>query len=384
MNKKLLIAATELHFIHFWIEHINHFRSLGYDVDIVCADCGKRVDELRDLLPEINVRVISSKRSPLSIDNIKAYKQLKEILSDLSYDCIITNEPVMSVLVRLAARKSRKRGTKVIYIAHGFHFFKGNKRINNIIYHTIEENLSRITDVIVTLNTEDFDSARNFKTGIKVYHINSIGYKSYKFAPCLDDNLRLAKRHEFGISDDETVLVFAGELNKNKNQIILLKAIKILKNDGYNVRLILCGKGNQLENLQNYCNENNLNDSVVFLGYYRNANELFPICDIGCSSSIREGLPLNVVEYMASGLPVIASKNRGHTDIVESGKNGFIFDYDSPDQFATYVKQIINNPDLLSEMRVNNIKKAEKYDILKISNNIAKIIKDTLCISDKE
>ncbi len=379
-NKRMLVAGTELHLLQFWTEHINYFESLGYEVDIVTAECAGRLDELKEVLKGRNIEVIPSRRNPLKTDNIRALKQLKQKFKSTRYDCILTNEPVMSVLIRLAAQKSRKStGTKVIYMAHGFHFFKGNKTLNNIIFHAIEKHMSRKTDAIVTSNYEDYNAAKAFKTGVDVYHIDGMGCKSYRFSVCRDKDLKNSRRAELGIKEGETALVFAGELNKNKNQIVLLQGIKILKDKGYNVKLLLCGKGAEFDNLSAYCKDNGIEDKVTFLGYRKDVNEIFPVCDIGCSSSIREGFGLNIAEYMVCGLPVVVSRNRAHVDIVEDGVNGFIFDPFTPAQFAEGVKKIIDNEGTYSFMSKINIAKAEKYDIKIISEKISKIAEEQIC-----
>ena len=104
-----------------------------------------------------NVYRVDFARSPLRFDkHVKACRQLKKIIAEGDYDIIHCHTPVGAMLTRLAAQNARKKGTKVIYTAHGFHFYKGAPLINWLAYYPVEKWLARKTDVLITINKEDY------------------------------------------------------------------------------------------------------------------------------------------------------------------------------------------------------------------------------------
>ena len=160
MPPKILITATELHLLQFWTEHINAFINEGYSVDLICSDVGGKLENLRSRLAQCGnprLKVVDLCRSPLSPKNLKGFCRLKRHFAENRYDAVLTNEPVMGMMTRLAAKSARKKyGTKVIYMVHGFHFWKGAPALNWALFYPLEKFASRFTDAIITINkTED-------------------------------------------------------------------------------------------------------------------------------------------------------------------------------------------------------------------------------------
>ena len=156
MNKRILITSTELMMIQFLVPHVIHLSENGYKVDIACSDVGGRIDEVREKLKGYvkNIHVVRLERSPVSPKNLLGYQDMKKVINQEEYDIIWTNEPVMGVVTRLAARKARKKGTKVLYMVHGFHFYKGAPRKYWLMFYPIEKIASHLCDGIITINKE--------------------------------------------------------------------------------------------------------------------------------------------------------------------------------------------------------------------------------------
>ena len=154
--KKVLFTATvtKTHINTFHLPYIKFFKEKGYETH-VCSKNDFIGEEC--IIPNCDIHYdIQFERSPMNIKNIKAYMQLKKIINENEYEIIHCNTPVASILTRLAAIKARKKGTKVIYTAHGFHFFKGAPLLNWMLYYPAEKICSYFTDILITINKEDY------------------------------------------------------------------------------------------------------------------------------------------------------------------------------------------------------------------------------------
>lgn len=341
--KRLLLTCTDLMAIQFLVPHIEYLSQNGFSVELACSDVGGRIDELRDRLNEIaSVRVVRLVRSPFSAGNFKGYSDLKKIINSEHWDVIWTNEPVMGVMTRLAARKARKSGTKVIYMAHGFHFYKGAPKINWMIYYPIEKFCSRLCDTIVTINSEDFERAKKFHAK-SVEKINGIGVDINKFAP--DASVRSEKRKELFVKDDETLLLTVGELTHRKNQHILIEALALLNNP--KIKLAICGCGALEKALKNETAELGVSKQVYFLGYRKDVCDLYNASDIFVFSSLQEGLPRAVMEAMANEKPVVCSNIRGNVDLIN--ENGGMILPNDAECFSNAINELVNS----SKFRTN-------------------------------
>ena len=156
MGKRILITSTDLMMIQFLAQHIENFAEHGYEIEIACSNVGGYMDEIKKSLKNSvkAVYTVSLVRSPFSFLNIKGYRELRKIILDGDYDIIWTNEPVMGAVTRLAARKSRKDGTRIVYMVHGFHFYSGAPIINWVLFYPIERMLSTVTDYIAKILKE--------------------------------------------------------------------------------------------------------------------------------------------------------------------------------------------------------------------------------------
>ena len=369
--KKILLTCTDLMAVQFFIDHIKYWVEKDCLVDVVCSPVGNRVDELAkklETLPSVMVRTVHLSRSPFKLSNFKGYKQLKKIINIESYDCVVTNEPVMGLVTRLAVRNS---GCKVVYIAHGFHFYKGNSRLKNLIYRTIEKFAARYTDVLVTINHEDFEASKKFKLkkGGSFKYIPGIGVNLKRFAP-VNAEKREELRNALGIKPNEIALVAVAELNQNKNQQFLIQGIANIKND--KIKLFLIGKGDEAENLVELSKSLGVENQVVLLGYRHDVPQILPAFDIGTSASVREGLGLNLIEEMSCGLPIIASKNRGHKDIVESN-GGFLFEQNDVDGFVKTLA-ILFDKEQRVKMGNFNLESCRRFELEKVKTMLFEIV----------
>ena len=255
-------------------------------------------------------------RSPFAFrKHFAAYHELKTILNNSHYDLIHTHTPVGSVITRLAANKYRKSGTKVIYTAHGFHFYKGAPLKNWLLWYPVEKLLAKKCDLLITINDEDYARAkRDFRT--KVAKINGVGLDTYRFNTELTTKEKISLRKTLGIKKDDYLIVFNGEFNPDKNHRFLLASLLPLLKKEPSIKILLIGKGALLSDIKELAQKLNIKKQVIFTGYRQDVSNLLKIGDLYISPSIREGLVISVLEAIYCKLPVLLFDNRGHRQIL--------------------------------------------------------------------
>lgn len=372
--KKLLVSSTDLMMVQFLVPHIKSLSTQGYEIDLACSDVGGRMNEVKEILGPFtkNIFELSLQRSPLSPRNIKGLKELKTILKNNQYDLIWTNEPVMGVITRLTANKYRKKGTKVIYMAHGFHFFKGAPMLNWMIFYPIERIMAGKTDLIVTVNHEDFKRAKSFypKKKERVKYVHGIGINTERLTK--DREKRNSIRKELGLSENDFIILSVGELNDNKNQTTILKALSVSGNR--NIHYILCGKGAKESYLKNLATELGIDDRVHFLGYRKDVVDICSEANVYAMPSFREGLPVSSLEAMYCGLPLITSNIRGLNDVNHDGKNGFLCSPSKYKDFAFYINLLYIDSDIRKKMGEQNKIDVQPYILQNTLKEVKEII----------
>lgn len=323
-EKKAIILTTVPSTIEqFNMENIKLLKELGYKVEVasnfnVTGNIdNNRFNEFLTELEQLDVKVnnISFSRKLFSFDNIRAYKQLKKLFKEQNYQLLHCHTPICGVITRLVARKQRKTGLKVMYTAHGFHFYKGAPLLNWLIYYPVEKICAKWTDCLITINEEDYNWAKKKFKAKKIELINGIGVDRSKFDFIMSDSEKEKIRNELKLKKDDFILIQVGELNKNKNQIMTIQAMKKIVETNRNVKLLLVGKGELKDYYEEKIKEYNLEKNIFLLGYRKDIPKLLKISDCLISTSKREGLPVNLIEATMSGLPIIATNCRGNRDI---------------------------------------------------------------------
>ena len=366
MSKKILITSTDLMMIQFLIPHVKNLTQNGFEVDIACSDVGGRINDIEEQLAGYvnKIHIVRLKRSPLSPTNLKGYRDMKRIINHKKYDIIWTNEPVMGVVTRVAAKKSRKSGTKVLYMAHGFHFYKGSPKKNWLIFYTAEKLCSYVTDTLVTINKEDYNLAKKKMKAKSIVYMPGIGINLNKFTNEYSDD---EMREQLSCNKNQIILVSVGELSERKNHEVIIKALGQIKkefensNKNFNIKYFIVGKGPLESYLRELISENCLNGKVELLGYRNDIDRILRASDIFVFSSLQEGLPVALMEAMASGLPVIASKIRGNTDLIDKGKGGFLVHPRDIDGFAASISKVLDKPECLNKMKDYNLQKIKEF-----------------------
>lgn len=323
---------------------------------------------------------IDIEKSPAKINkNIKAIKQLIKIIDENDIDIVHCHNPMGGVAARIAARAG-KRKPKVIYTAHGFHFYKGAPIMNWLFFYTAERFLARYTDIIVTINREDYIRAKKFrlKKNGEVYLIHSVGVDKEKFAP--RPELRETKRAELGIPADAFHIVTAAELNENKNQKLVIEAVAALKNKSkidadkaYNIYYTICGKGPNEDKLRELIKAYGLENNVSLLGYRTDMDEILQTADVFAFPSIREGLGVAAIEALMCNVPLIAADNRGTREYVSDGNNGIVCRYDAVDEFEEAIELLYGNTAYRKRMADRCRESVKKFTIEEVEKTMTKV-----------
>lgn len=366
MKKALMLSSVASMIDQFNMENIKILKSLGYEVHVLAnfsfgnTTSDERTKEFKEELENMGIKVYNVP-IPRKITAIKemifSYKKIKEICSENNYNILHCHSPIGGVLARLAFKDFRKKGGKLIYTAHGFHFFKGAPIKNWIIFYPIEKFCSKYTDCLITINKEDYKRAKGFKAK-EVKYVPGIGIDTKKIKDIKRDRKKLK---EFGIEEEDIVLISVGELNKNKNQEIIIKALSKIENRN-NIKYILCGKGENLEYLRNISLSLKIEKNILFVGYRKDVLNILKSSDIFCFSSKREGLSVAMMEAMACNLPVVCSKIRGNTDLVLENKGGFLYDFNDIDNFKYGIERLVNDKKLRKDMGQFNFHRIKEFD----------------------
>ena len=351
----------------FFKPHIEMLVKDGHIVDLACNDNGWPIDDFYAMLGCMYHHVDFS-RSPLSKDNVKAYRQLKLIIKNGNYDIVHCHTPNASVITRLVCRKFRKKnGLKVFYTAHGFHFYKGAPKLNWLVYYPVEKFCSQFTDKLITINQEDYELAKNKFKSKEIHYVPGVGIDISRFGKISVD--KAVKRREISVPEDAFLLLSVGELNENKNHHVVIRAMAKLKES--NLHYAIAGVGDKKDYLLELAVNLGVSERVHLLGYRKDIEELIRSADLFCFPSQREGLGLAAVEAMACGLPVLAAENRGTREFVVHEKNGFLCQCFDIDAFADSISKAMIDRKLLESFSKNTYEYVNRFEL----GNVVSIMK---------
>ena len=283
--KRVLYVTTVSRTINaFLIPHIEMLLENGYEVHCACS-IDKPVDE--ELLNKgVKVFEVPFSRNPLGIGNIKAFEKLSELQRLYSYDIVHVHTPIASIYGRLL--KVNYHNIKTIYTAHGYHFLKGGSKLGWLLYYPIEKAMAKLSDVIININSEDYEITKNKLKPKKCYFINGVGIDLKKYKKLSEDRISSIKE-SLGLKANDFVILMIAELNKNKNHMQIINAMEILKDRYPNIKLLCAGDGKYITYLSDQIVSKDLQNNIFMLGYRQDVNKLINTSDIGILMSYREG-----------------------------------------------------------------------------------------------
>lgn len=375
----LMLASVASMIDLFNMDNINILLDLGYNVDVAAnfsfgsITSQKRVNEFKEELINKNIGVYQvpiPRNLSMVKEIIQSYLIIKNIVEKKKYRIVHCHSPIGGVICRLACRNSRKKyGTKVIYTAHGFHFFRGASKKAWTFFYPVEKFCSWFTDVLITINMEDYQNALKFHAK-RVEYIPGIGVCTEEFKNVKID--RSKKRAEFGFSEDDFVFMSTGQISVRKNHEVAIRALAKIHNP--KVKYLIVGFGELENTLKKLVDELDLDSRVIFTGYREDVKELLHAVDAFIFPSLQEGLPVSLMEAMAVGLPVVCSRIRGNVDLIENSKGGYLYDCHDVDGFASGMREIIEVAD--NKKGTINLETIKKFDISVVNRAMEKIYKE--------
>ncbi len=371
-KKKVLFVATvvKTHMMQFHIPYLKMFQEMGWETAVASRNDYENPEDCR--IPYCDTYYdIPFERLPWKPKNIQSYKMLKKIIDEGNYDIIHCHTPVGAMIARLAALSARKKGTKVIYTAHGFHFFKGAPLLNWLMFYPAEWLLAPVTDVLITINKEDHARALKRIHAKRIEYVPGVGINTAKFRDLSID--RQEKRSTLGYGDDDFLVLTVAEMTANKNHITILKALNLLKEreEFKHIHYLICGRGEMWASLEQSAKELGISDHVNFLGYRTDAPELYKASDLFAFVTFREGLSVALMEAMSSGMPIVCAKIRGNTDLIDHNVSG-VFSENSPEAVADHILALYRDPQRRQALGRAASEKALLFD----DENVLQQVKD--------
>ena len=346
---KLLIIANyaKEHINKFHLPTIKKFKDKGWQVDVAC-----RADENIPFCD--NVYDLPCSRNLFAIGTLKSVKLLKKIISDNKYDVVHCHTLCGRLIGTMAAFRFKKQGVKLFFSLHGLNYYKGSSFLSKFIIF-LDRYMLKKADYIFSVNNEDllFIKSRDMVNCRMQFCPVSINFDKFRPKGILTD-IKVDFRNSYGIGN-ATLLTYVAEINKNKNQIFLLKVLRTLKKTGYNFKLLLVGPDHSNNTISQVIKRYKLSDQVILLGWRDDIYNILISSDIYVASSKREGFGVNIIEAMYCGLPVVASNNRGHREIIQDGVNGFLVDLDDVVLFAQRIKDIVEKSELKENIVKNSL-----------------------------
>lgn len=378
MPKKALIVTALARFVKSFLENdILILQSMGYEVHCSANIYHPGAECMEKYFQEMNVKfhqVDFSSNKPISRETFRSIIEMKRIINEEKFDLVHCHTPIAGAICRMVCRKIRKNGTKVIYTTHGFYFHKKSSKKTWLIYHTIENLMSRYSDALITINKEDFNSANNMKCK-QVYYIPGVGVDINKFKNTIID--RKSYREQLGITEDIFLILAVGELSQRKNHKVIIKALS--EANIPNAVFMICGNAmnssNTVEEIKKLSEE--LNVDVRLMGLREDIPEICKCADIGVMPSIREGLGLSGIEMLAAGLPLIASGVHGILDYVRNDFNGYTCNPYESHEFAVAIKNLYDDK-IRNRLKRNCPYSVEEFDLKKSHEAMKKVYEEIL------
>lgn len=373
--KILYVSNVRSHIGQFHTSFINLLKENGHTIDVSCFDNSADKDGF-DFKSINKFHFIPLQRSPYKKENIKAIKQLKELIIKEKYDIIHCHTPMGAVAARVAAKQA-KSNAKVLYTAHGFHFFKGAPTKNWMFFYPVEKLLAHYTDKLITINQEDYDlaTAKKFKVKDGIVKVNGVGVDLSKFSVATPE-AKAELRKEYGYADDEFILIYPADYSYRKNHEMLFEAVYKLKEQIPTIRVLMPGQQQKLAEYTKMVKELGIEKHIDMLGYRRDIPKLITLSDVSVSTSRQEGLPVNLIEALAIGKPIVATDVRGNGDLIENGVNGYKIELNNSDQMAEKLLKIYKDPELAEAMGRNAVDMSKKYSIQRVNESLAEIYKE--------
>lgn len=351
----LYCASTVSHIVNFHLPYLEYFKEQGWQVDVAVGGTAAPIPYADQVIE------LPLEKSLVAVGNLQAVRSVQRLLVENSYDLISTHTALAGAVTRLAVKLAGKqyRG-KVVHTSHGY-FFNGRGSLAEVVYLEAEKYLSSVTDMLMVMNEVDHQLAIQYQLGKRIECIPGMGIDLSKFSVGGPGEKETLKR-DAGYQVTDFLIVYAAEMSKRKNQGELLRAFAMASSQEPSMRLILAGDGALKAEYQELARGLRIEEKVCFPGHVRDMASLYKMCDLVVTTSQCEGLPFNVMEAMACGLPVVASKIKGHTDLLGE-QSDCLYPLGDEKALGKRLMRFFYNPDLCEQVRERNSYKVLRYSL---------------------
>lgn len=376
-KRALCVASMASNLDNFNRNNVKILRNLGYDVTLASnfhtsedTNSQEKIDSFIAEMERDGVHIVQidfSRRIRNIRNQLKSYRQMKRLIAQ-GYDLIHCHAPICAAITRMCAKKYQKQGkSKVLYTAHGFHFYDGAPLKNWLIFYPVEKHYSRYTDILITINKEDYKRANEKFHAKKTVYVPGIGVDTEKFAPRQSGREKI--RAELGLREGQIMLLSVGELNENKNHESVVRAIQ-----GMEIIYVIVGKGELKDKLGSVAKECSV--CLRLMGFRNDVADFYDAADIYVLPSIREGLNVSLMEAMASGLACVCGRIRGNIDLIEDER--CLFNPVNQNEIRVTINTAIANREDLGR---NNLEKIKNFDISTVNDTASEIYRG-MSVSD--
>lgn len=370
--KALLLAPMGSVHRRFNRANIFALREMGYSVDL-CANFengeGPEIHNQK-FVEECNASGIVTYSIPFArhslSGSLRCLPALKELLRQGEYDIVHTHTETGGLLLRLAS--GDKGSSRFVYTPHGMSFWQSSSLKSQLVYRPLEKWICSGMDMNIGINGEEMETLLRWNDKNACY-VHGVGLDLGRFS-CPSINGK-SIRDEFGIGEEDILIVSVGELDNNKNHATVIKALACLIR--HNFKYVVCGVGPNKEKLQKLADSVGLSDKVRLAGYRSDIPEILNAADVFVFPSHHEGMPVSALEAMACGLPIVCSRIRGNVDIVEDGDNGFLFDPDDVDALAKEIDKLIDNKELRYSMGQKNKEFVKSFSLESVKKELNRL-----------
>jgi len=354
MKKILYCASTASHIRNFHLPYLQFFHEMGWQVDVAVASA-------EEIPYADNVIALPLEKSLLSASNLRAVYYVNRLLAKNRYDIISTHTTLAGAVVRLAVQLSRKRSGKVVYTSHGY-FLNGEGGLSEWPYLWVEKLLAPVTDVLMVMNRIDYRIAEQHRLSKDIVSIPGMGLDLAKFSRVGREDKKNQKIAA-GFNPDDFLIVYAAEMSKRKNQGELILAFAIAVAQEPSLKLLLAGDGALKDEYIELARKFGLGEHIRFLGHISDMAFLYKMTDLVVSTSCSEGLPFNVMEAMACGLPVVASRIKGHIDLLDSLNEECLYDLGDEQALANLLQSFYRDEALREQVGQTNLRNVCEYGL---------------------
>ncbi|BAE85110.1 glycosyltransferase [Desulfitobacterium hafniense] len=367
MDKKILYcASTASHIMNFHLPYLEYFKAQGWQVDVVIGGRTKSIPFADHVIG------IPLEKNLWTVSNLQSVRIVQRLLAENSYDLISTHTALAGAVIRLAVKMTEKKNCgKVVHTSHGY-FFNGKSGLLKRAYLEVERYLSPVTDILMVMNEVDYQLATQYELGKIIVRIPGMGIDLSRFSNVNSEEKKRLKI-DAGYRETDFLIVYAAEMSKRKNQGELIRAFAMMSPQEMSVKLLLAGEGILKKEYEKMAQRFGVGEYISFLGHVSDMASLYKICDIAVSTSKSEGLPFNVMEAMACGLPVVASEVKGHIDLLGEGQSSQLYRLGDEKELAFIMRKFLNDKLLCTKLGVRNRKTVLGYHIDKVKPLIEEI-----------